>query len=63
VAGLKARPPAELEELFALLARALDDVGPERQLALLSKLALLLGAELGSPARLAELIEEAKRDL
>ena len=60
---MKARAPAELEELFATLARALDEVGPAQHVAFLSKLALLLASELGDPARLAELVADAKQDL
>jgi hypothetical protein len=60
---VKPPAPAELEEIFAALARALDEVGPPLHVALLSKLSLLLATELRDPARFAELLAKARRDL
>ena len=60
---MKAPAQAELEEIFAALARALDEVGAARHVAFLSKLSLLLAAEQNDPARFAELLENARRDL
>jgi hypothetical protein len=60
---VKATDPAELEEIFAALARALDAVGPAQHVAFLGKLALLLAAELGDPARFDALLANARQDL
>ncbi len=52
-----------LEEIWELLANAIDSAGPEREVLFLSKLALLLGDELQDAQRVRELIGRALEDL
>jgi hypothetical protein len=52
-----------LENLWERLAEAIDRAGRQHEVLFLSKLALLLGNELGDPARVERLIETALQDL
>jgi hypothetical protein len=52
-----------LEALWMRLAEAMDRAGREHEVLFLSKLALLLGNEVGDAGRVDELIERALRDL
>lgn len=52
-----------LENLWERLAEAIDRAGREHEVLFLSKLALLLGNELGDLARLQQLFETALQDL
>jgi len=52
-----------LENLWERLAEAIDRAGREHEVLFLSKLAILLGNELGDPARVERLIETALQDL
>ncbi len=53
----------DLESYWASLATAVDAAGPDREKLFLAKLALLLGHEIGDPARLAALVAAALADL
>ena len=53
----------ELEQVYELLAKAIDEVGVEHEAAFLTKLALVLAERLGDPARVREAVEIAKRDI
>ena len=52
-----------LENLWERLAEAIDRAGCEHEVLFLSKLAILLGNELGDLARVEQLIETALQDL
>ncbi len=51
-----------LDDFYSALAVAIDEVGPDKEALLLSKLALLLAHELNQPQRALTLIEEARAD-
>jgi len=53
----------ELEQVYELLAEAIDEVGAEHEAAFLTKLALVLAERLGDSARVREAVSIAKRDL
>ena len=53
----------ELERTFDLVAQAVDEVGPEQESLLLSKLALTLAHQLGDYDKGAQAVAIAKRDL
>lgn len=53
----------EMEETYDVLAQAVDAVGEEYESAFFSKLVLTLAGILDDPARFAEAVELAKRDL
>ncbi len=53
----------ELERTFDLVAQAIDEVGPEQESLLLSKLALTLAHQLGDYDKVAQAVAIAKRDL
>ena len=53
----------ELEQVYELLAEAIDEVGPEHEAAFLTKLALVLAERLGDPDRVRQAVEIAKRDI
>lgn len=53
----------ELEEVWELLAEAVDRAGPEREALFLSKLAVLLADALGDRERVGRLVEAALEDL
>ena len=53
----------ELEQVYELLAEAIDEVGAEHEAAFLTKLVLVLAERLGDPARVREAVSIAKRDL
>lgn len=52
-----------LEDFYTALAIALDEVGPDRESLLLSKLALLMAQALNHPEQAIALIDQAKADL
>lgn len=56
-------PLPDLEQVYDLLADAIDQVPPQRSELLLVKLSLLLAQELGDRARFAELLQRAQADL
>ena len=51
-----------LDDFYTTLALAIDEVGPDKEVLLLSKLALLLAHELNHPERAIALIEEAQAE-
>ena len=51
-----------LDDFYTTLALAIDEVGPDKEVLLLSKLALLLAHELNQPERAIALIEEAQAE-
>lgn len=51
-----------LDDFYTALALAIDEVGPDKEALLLSKLALLLAHELNQPERAIALIEEAQAE-
>lgn len=51
-----------LEDFYSALAVAIDEVGPDQEALLLSKLALLLAHALDHPQRAIALIHEARAD-
>ncbi|WP_222440506.1 hypothetical protein [Siccirubricoccus deserti] len=53
----------DIEALWAALAEAVDQAGPEREALFLAKLALLLGREVGDLDRVRALLAVALRDL
>ncbi|MFC6668736.1 hypothetical protein [Marinobacterium aestuariivivens] len=53
----------DLETLYDTLAASLDTVGPDREALFLTKLALLMGPEIGDIERVLELIDKARKDL
>ncbi len=52
-----------LEQVYELLAEAIDEVGAEHEAEFLTKLALVLAERLGDPDRVREAVAIAKRDL
>lgn len=56
-------PLPDLEQVYDLLADAIDQVPPQRSELLLVKLSLLLAQELGDRARFVELLQRAQADL
>ena len=56
-------PFHDLEDVYDLLAEAIDRAGPDHETLYLTKLALVLGHFLGDKARISEAIEIAGRDL
>ncbi|TCZ63263.1 DUF2783 domain-containing protein [Roseicella aquatilis] len=54
---------AQLEEVYDRIAEALDAVPAERRQLFLAKLALALANLLGDPAKVAQALEAAARDL
>jgi hypothetical protein len=52
-----------LEDFYAALAQAVDQVGSERAPLLLSKLALLMAEHMADPAQAMCLVEQARKDL
>jgi len=60
---MKNMTPPELEETFAAIGRALNEVPAAERVTFLAKLALLLANELGSPQRVRELVASAQQDL
>jgi hypothetical protein len=54
---------ATLEDVYAALAQAVDQVGSERAPLLLSKLALLMAEHMADPAQAMCLVEQARKDL
>lgn len=55
--------PEELELTYEALARQIDAVGPKKSELFLAKLALLFANRIGSADVVADLIEEASRNL
>ena len=53
----------ELEQVYELLAEAIDEEGPEHEAEFLTKLALVLAERLGDPELVREAIEIARRDI
>ena len=53
----------ELEQVYELLAKAIDEVGVEHEAAFLTKLALVLAERLADPDLVREAVEIAKRDI
>lgn len=53
----------DLEQVYDLLADAIDQAGPDKTELLLVKLSLLLAQALGDRARVAGLLQTALRDL
>jgi hypothetical protein len=53
----------ELEETFAAISAALNEVAAAERVTFLAKLALLLANEQGDPQRVRELVARAKQDL
>ncbi len=60
---MKNMTPPELEETFAAISRALNEVDAAERVTFLAKLALLLANEQGDPQRVRELVAQAKQDL
>jgi hypothetical protein len=56
-------PFEDLEQIFDLLAQAVDDVGIEQERLFLAKLALTLSHKLGDLDQITNAIEIARRDL
>lgn len=56
-------PYETMEDIYDLMARAMDDVGERHERAFFSKLVLTLAHMLGDRSRVAEAIEIAKQDL
>jgi hypothetical protein len=56
-------PYESLEEVYDLIAEAIDAVGAEHESAFFSKLVLTLAHMLDDPARFAQAVEIAKRNL
>ncbi len=52
-----------MEQVYELLAEAIDEVGAEHEAEFLTKLALVLAERLGDPDRVREAVEIAKRDI
>jgi hypothetical protein len=52
-------PPADFETAYETLATAIDSAGPEREALFLTRLALLLGHELGDIAAFQNAIKTA----
>jgi hypothetical protein len=52
-----------VEESYMLLAEAITEIGPEREVAFLARLALLLSIRLGDNAALREAIAAAKAEV
>jgi hypothetical protein len=55
--------PPELEEIFAALSRALNEVAAAERVTFLAKLAMLLADEVADGGRVRELIASAQQDL
>lgn len=55
--------PGDLETVHEAMARAIDEVGPERAGLYLAKLALALAETLGSAERALAIIEECREGL
>ncbi len=53
----------ELEQVYELLAEAIDEVGAEHEAEFLTKMALALAERLGDPELVREAVEIAKRDI
>jgi hypothetical protein len=56
-------PFEDLEQIFDLLAQAVDDVGIEQERLFLAKLALTLSHKLGDLDQITDAVEIARRDL
>ncbi len=55
--------PTELEEIYSVLAEAIDAAGPERESVFLTKLTLVLANELGDPEAVRQAVMIATQDL
>ncbi len=55
--------PTELEEIYSVLAEAIDAAGPERESVFLTKLTLVLANELGDPEAVRQAVMVAAQDL
>ena len=55
--------PTELEEVYSVLAEAIDAAGPERESVFLTKLTLVLANELGDPEAVRQAVMIATQDL
>lgn len=56
-------PVDELEEVYDLVAEAIDAVGTDRESLFLTKLALILASQTGSVNLVADAVSAAQRDL
>ena len=60
---MTAMPSEDFETAYETLAMAIDSAGPEREALLLTRLALVLGHELGDIAKFKQAVQTALEEL